>query len=55
MDVFFYEEENECVSSLTKYHAENLDIESLVEAHPDTIYFYATLIPKENHAFFDAN
>lgn len=42
-EVFFYDEHNECVSSLTRYHAEECSIEPLVEAHPDVIYFYATL------------
>lgn len=43
-DVFFYWESMDCVSSLTKHHAEELSIEPLVEAHPNTIYFYATLV-----------
>lgn len=51
-DVFFYDEETNCVSSLTKYHAENCSIEPLVEAHPDVIYFYAKL---ELHKEFDFN
>ena len=42
-EVFFYDEETEAVSSLSKYHAENCSIEPLVEAHPDVIYFYAKL------------
>lgn len=46
-EVFFYDEENECVSSLTRYHAEECSIEPLVEAHPDVIYFYATFGPLE--------
>jgi hypothetical protein len=40
-DVFFYDEKNETVSTITKYHSENLSVGSLVEAHPDVIYFYA--------------
>lgn len=43
--VFFYDEANDCISSLTKYHAEELSVEPLVEAHPEVIYFYATLLP----------
>lgn len=44
-EVFFYWEQTNSVASLTKFHAEELSIEPLVEAHPDTIYFYATLTP----------
>lgn len=44
-EVFFYDEKNDTISSLTKYHAENCSIESLVEAHPDVIYFYVNLTP----------
>lgn len=45
-EVFFYWEEMDCVSSLTAYHAKEIaDVVPLVEAHPNAIYFYATLIP----------
>lgn len=43
--VFFYDEKNDAVSSLTGYHEEECSIEPLVEAHPNVIYFYATLQP----------
>lgn len=42
--VFFYDEERDLISSLSNYHEERCDITPLVEAHPDTIYFYATLV-----------
>lgn len=51
-EIFFYDEKNECVSSLTKYHAENCSIEPLVEAHPETIYFFAKL---QMHKDWDFN
>lgn len=46
LGIFFYDEEHDAVSSLSKYHAEHcLPIEPLVDAHPNVIYFYAYLIP----------
>lgn len=50
-DVFYYDEENEQVCSLSKYHAENCSVEPLVEAHPDVIYFYASLTPHRGWDF----
>lgn len=44
-EVFLYEPGLDSVVSLTKYHAQNCSVEPLVEAHPDIIYFYATLQP----------
>lgn len=44
-EVFVYDPQMDAVMSLTKYHAENLSVWPLVEAHPNAIYFYATLIP----------
>ena len=41
--VFYYDEEQKQICSLTKYHAENLSVEPLVEAHPEVIYFLAKL------------
>lgn len=42
--VFFYDEDLDIISSITKYHGDNLSVGPLVEAHPNVIYFYATLI-----------
>lgn len=42
-EVFLYDEKNEIVSSISKYHTEHFSIESLVEARPGVIYFYATM------------
>lgn len=43
--VFFYESFTDTVSSITPYHERHCDVGSLAEAHPEMIYFYATLIP----------
>lgn len=55
-EVFFYDEETDCISSLTKYHAgvSNDDpqlLDNLVEAHPETIYFFARLQPHKDWDF----
>lgn len=44
-EVFLYEPSMDCVMSLANYHAKHCSVEPLVEAHPGTIYFYATLTP----------
>ena len=49
--VFFYDKENDCVCSISNYHAENCDVGSLVEAHPEVIYFYANLVPQKEWDF----
>lgn len=43
--VFFYDEENDSVAGVSTYHQQECDIGSLVEAHPDVIYFYAEFGP----------
>lgn len=47
-NVFFYDEINQCVSSISRYHEEECCVEALVESWPDVIYFYAKLEPEES-------
>lgn len=45
VQVFYYWERMDCVSGITRFHEEECDVGALAEAHPNTIYFYATLQP----------
>lgn len=49
--VFFFNEAQNNVESVTTYHQLDCDIGSLAEAHPEVIYFYAEFSPLKEWDF----